>query len=672
MNPDDRYRDPDRLIELGIPGVEDIREIGRGGFGVVYRGFQRSFRRPVAIKVLQLSSLDPQVLNRFERECQAMGALSGHPNIGNIHESGITVDGLPYLIMGFVPGGTLAQRVDAAGPIPWPEAVDITVRLAGALETAHRAGVLHRDVKPENVLISEFGEPILVDFGIAAIEGTARRTATGFITGTFAHAAPELLDGASASARSDVYALASTLYTLLAGLAPFVRATDDLIVSILTRIMREPPPDLRLLGLPDDLATIVEQALGKDPRSRPASAMRFGEQLVDLLRRQGLAPSALRVTGVEASYPDRSALLDETTVFLPPPAPGQDVPRTVAAAAAPQATVRSETVVLVQPDTPPAGGHRRRTSLLVVLAVLVLGVGGFTLAASRGSADKADETTASVPQRQVIDIGGTPGLMWATDAGIWVTDQTGGGIRLIDRRTLLPGPAVETGFGAVDIIRADGRLWVTNPGAGTVSIVDPGAGTVEVVEIGGQPVRLAASTESIWVSDLAGNRVVEIDIESVTVVAVTQIDGGPLGIAVDEDGVWVALNTAGALVRLDPATGEVADRVELGGTPFAVSLGADAVWVTVLATDELVRIDPVRLTADLRLSVGAQPIGLTVTDEAVWVACALAGEVRMLDPGTGDELRSFAVDGFPVSVVVDDDALWVSGQNSGNVTRLPR
>ena len=164
-------------IDLGVPGCEHAVEIGRGGFGAVYRAWQPEFGRTVAVKVLGQAGIEGEARRRLARELRAMGALSGHPHIVTVHSAGFTGMGNPYLVMGFEPSGTLADRLRRSGPMPWEEAVLAGIRISGALETAHRAGLLHRDVKPENVLLSAFGEPKLADFGVAQLQGAAATTA---------------------------------------------------------------------------------------------------------------------------------------------------------------------------------------------------------------------------------------------------------------------------------------------------------------------------------------------------------------------------------------------------------------------------------------------------------------------------------------------------------------
>ena len=151
---------------LGLTGFDEVVEVARGGFGVVYRAHQVDFDRTVAIKVLT-GPFNDHARSRFERERRAMGSLSHHPNIVTVYGWGTTAKDEPYIVMEYMPGGALADVVKDA-TMPWPDVVHLGTKLARALHAAHLAGILHRDVKPENVLVSSYGEPMLADFRIAA------------------------------------------------------------------------------------------------------------------------------------------------------------------------------------------------------------------------------------------------------------------------------------------------------------------------------------------------------------------------------------------------------------------------------------------------------------------------------------------------------------------------
>ncbi len=188
-----RYVVPDVAAELSGAGFDDAREIGRGGYGVVYRCTQAELDRTVAVKVLTVE-LDEENRARFFREQRAMGRLTGHPNIVGVLQVGATDSGLPYIVMPYHSQGSLDVRIRRRGPLPVERALRLGVKIAGAVESAHRLGILHRDVKPANILLTDYGEPALTDFGIAHVSG-GFETATGTVQGSPAYTAPEVLGG---------------------------------------------------------------------------------------------------------------------------------------------------------------------------------------------------------------------------------------------------------------------------------------------------------------------------------------------------------------------------------------------------------------------------------------------------------------------------------------------
>ena len=257
----------DGVTSLRRPEVTDLVEIGRGGFGVVYRARQEQFRRDVAVKVIS-ATLDARARARFTQECRALGQLSGHPHIVSVYDGGIDPDEHGFLVMPFFARGSLAERIRTSGPLDWREAVDVGVRLAGALQTAHEAGILHRDIKPANVLIDEYGAPRLADFGQARFVDL-ELTRSGEITATPGFAAPEVIQGQSATPSADVYSLAATVMALMLGRPPFEGAGDISVAPVLYRVLSEPPPDLRRLGVPEQVVGVLENAMAKDPRTAP-------------------------------------------------------------------------------------------------------------------------------------------------------------------------------------------------------------------------------------------------------------------------------------------------------------------------------------------------------------------------------------------------------------------
>ncbi|MFI9538091.1 protein kinase [Nocardia fusca] len=271
---------------LAASGLDDAEEIGRGGFGVVYRCIQAELDRAVAVKVLP-AELDAESRARFSREQRVMGRLTGHPNIVIILETGVTANGRPYLVMPYHQLGSLDGRIREQGPLPTETVLWMGVKIAGALESAHRLGVLHRDVKPGNILLTDYGEPALTDFGLARITG-GFQTAAGALTGSPAFMAPEVLAGEDPTSAADVYGLGATLFCALTGHAAFERRSGENVVTQFLRISTEPVPNLHELGIAEDVAAMIAAAMSREPQRRP-TLVALGEALQQAQRHHGFA-----------------------------------------------------------------------------------------------------------------------------------------------------------------------------------------------------------------------------------------------------------------------------------------------------------------------------------------------------------------------------------------------
>lgn len=256
------------VTELAADGFVDAREIGRGGFGVVYRCRQTSLDRTVAVKVLT-ADLDEDNRARFLREQRAAGRLTGHPNVVNILQVGITEHDRPYIVMPFYAHDSLDARIRRRGPLTLEETLRVGIKIAGALHAAHDLGILHRDIKPANILLTDYGEPALTDFGIAHVSG-GFETTTGVVTGSPAFTAPEIIAGGAPSPAADIYGLGATLFAAVTGHAAFERRSGEQLVAQFIRITTEPTPDPRELGIADDVSAVVEGAMAADPASRPS------------------------------------------------------------------------------------------------------------------------------------------------------------------------------------------------------------------------------------------------------------------------------------------------------------------------------------------------------------------------------------------------------------------
>ncbi|MGW6374990.1 protein kinase domain-containing protein [Rhodococcus sp. NPDC055112] len=270
---------------LAAAGFTDATEIGRGGFGVVYRCTEATLDRAVAVKVLD-AALDDDNRTRFVREQRAMGRLTGHPNIVNVLQVGTTTGGHPYIVMPYHARRSLDMRIRDSGPVSLEQALQLGVKLAGAVESAHRLGILHRDVKPANVILTDYGESALSDFGIAHIPN-GFETTSDTLTATPAFTAPEVLGGGPPSASADVYALGATVFCALTGHAAFERRTGEQVVAQFVRITSEAVPDLRERDIPDDVAAAIERAMSADPEARPTAAQ-LGDELREIQFRHGL------------------------------------------------------------------------------------------------------------------------------------------------------------------------------------------------------------------------------------------------------------------------------------------------------------------------------------------------------------------------------------------------
>ncbi|NES15757.1 MULTISPECIES: protein kinase [Micromonospora] len=434
-------------IPLGIAGCTDAVEVGRGGFGVVYRARQADYSRWVAVKVLAADWAGPSRA-RFERELRTLGRLSDHPHIVTLHQAGRTAAGNPYLLMAYEEGGSLGDRLRDGTAGDWRAAVAGGVAVAGALETAHRAGVLHRDVKPENILISGYEEPKLADFGQA--RPYAERTGTrDTITASVLHTAPEVLRGEPASVAADVYALASTVLHWIRGTPPFAPADGEPVESLLRRIAADPVPDLRPLGVPEEVCAALERALAKDPARRPVSVAEFAGEL--------------RAAQAAAGLPVTPFVLGD--VAADPPPAGTAGPALSLTARRRAALALSATVAR------PAGVRRtalRRSVGLAVAVVAILATGyaqalpvpaPVTLPARL---DLGQLTLYSESAERVVPVRnrtGEPVLLGALTVG----GPSRGDLRIVadgcGSRRLAPGAGCEVGFVAVPRVAGPVR-WV--------------------------------------------------------------------------------------------------------------------------------------------------------------------------------------------------------------------
>lgn len=268
------------MQQILLDGRYEIEhKIGEGGMATVYRGRDRRLNRRVAIKVLHSHyANDRDFLQRFQHEAQAAARLS-HPHVVNVYDVGQDGD-THYIVMEYVEGTNLKTLINREAPLPIAQAVGIATAIARGLEAAHRFGLIHRDIKPQNIMVELDGHVRITDFGIAKSAFSTALTETGITFGTADYISPEQARGQSATPRSDIYALGVTLFEMLTGCLPF---TGENTIAVALQHASDSPPPLRQINpqIPPQLEAIVLRALAKDPTQRPASAYEFAQLLND-------------------------------------------------------------------------------------------------------------------------------------------------------------------------------------------------------------------------------------------------------------------------------------------------------------------------------------------------------------------------------------------------------
>jgi serine/threonine-protein kinase PknK len=397
-----------------VPGYRILERVGEGGFSVVYRAHQERLDRIVALKVLSVDAVDQDTMRRFERECQITGRLTGHPNVVTVLDTGMTTGGRPFIAMDYFERGSLRDRLAREGPLPVPDVLRMGVKIAGALAATHEAEVLHRDVKPQNILVSKYGEPALADFGVARLVDSSENTHTNAFTPH--HAAPEVVNGQPPGVTSDVYALASSMYQLLAGGPAFKAGSASGIGALMMRILNEPPPPIRRPDVPPQVFKVIVKAMAKAPGDRYPTAVAFANALQNVQLELRLPVTELAgsdsTTGppppvevdhsgftgpgfdvmvqgyephVPAAHPD-SGPSSNTSPSMPKPPPRPPAPKPAAPQQFSFPSVGRQTTLpparpdgrpsfQSTPDKPSSDGSNRGVLLAGGLAVLLVGTG---------------------------------------------------------------------------------------------------------------------------------------------------------------------------------------------------------------------------------------------------------------------------------------------------------
>jgi hypothetical protein len=359
------------------------RTIGHGGMADVWVGRDTALGREVAIKILHSGyASDPRSVERFRREAQAAARLN-HPNIAAVYDWGEIRSPVPgyYIVMQLVHGEDLREVIRHRGPLPETEALEIAAQVAAALEAAHQQGLVHRDVKPHNILIDESGNVAVVDFGIVHASGVSQLTQTGTVTGTPRYLSPEQAQHLPIDGRSDLYSLGVVLYEMLAGRPPFA---GDSIVELALQHMRDtpvPPREIRP-SISDASNAIVMKALAKDPNDRFGSAAEMRGALLSALSASNSASDDTAPNPVIEPRPTSvpAPAREPVAAMAAGPRVARAQPRPIRRAAAPTASRR--------PVAPPT--HRGLSPLLLLVPLLLLiGAGALALSTLGGSGNHA-------------------------------------------------------------------------------------------------------------------------------------------------------------------------------------------------------------------------------------------------------------------------------------------
>ena len=359
-------------IETGTKlGPYEVQEfIGQGAMGLVYRAYHAQLERSGAVKVLQVLAAGKDSAARFRHEAQAIAQMR-HPNIVNVYDFG-EYEGTPYMIVEYVPGGNLAGRL-LQTPMDEASAMKCLRGIAAGLDYAHSLGIVHRDVKPGNVLLEKDGTPVLADFGLVKLlQGSSVQSMTGVTTGTPAYMAPEQVTGHQVGPPADRYSLATMAYEMLTGSIPF--DGEGVLELLYAHVHRDPPPpSSRNAELGGAVDAVIMRGLAKDPTARWASCTEFVDALSAALAKAP-APMAERTVVLAGPAAATMPLVPEVN----------EVP--------PTARVRrgstAATVAMAMPPAPPHKARRPRRRVLeigagVVILLLLLLVGGICAASSQ-------------------------------------------------------------------------------------------------------------------------------------------------------------------------------------------------------------------------------------------------------------------------------------------------
>ena len=627
---------------------------GRGGMGVVYRATQLGLDRPVALKVVAAGLLgDPRIRERFLRESRAAAAIE-HPNVIPIHDYG-ECDGRAYIAMRFVDGDDLRERVTATGPLAPQDAAAIVAHVADGLDAAHDAGLVHRDVKPANILLGAHDQVYLSDFGLAshALSEGGLTTPGGWV-GTMDFMAPEQIRGEPVDLRADVYALGCVLHFALTGQVAYPRETDE--ARLWAHLHAAPPEPSRLVpGVPAAFDEVIRRALEKRPDARFSSAGELGAAALTaaghptVARTKRTVPPRRAPSATSATWPDR-------------PRPARRRPA-LAAVAATAAFAGALAAFLLTHDS---GNAARPTSAPPSTT---------TIAAAVGKPPGGKEHVIPAPHVvRAVHVGTRPVNVEVAAGSAWVAST---GSPTLDRVALSGhrrhrGPHL--GFGITDITDRRGELWVTVAASRQVVRVRASTGSQIGTPIAmlGQPRAIDAGEGAVWVAEQSPytDNLVEIDPHTATVVGRLAVPEGINDIRAANGAVWVLGRHKPVLIKVSAPTRQRIVTLPMGRHAERVDVAAGFVWVTDYGDDAVTRVDP-KGPKIVTTDVPGRPYGLSAREDGVWVACYGDQSVVRIDPHTGRIVGKPIRVGFnPVGVDVRGHSAWVTSVADDRLTRI--
>lgn len=580
--------------------------IARGGMGVVYRATHLALDRAVALKVIapQLAG-DAGFRERFLRESR-LAARFDHPAVVPVYDAR-EQDGELIVAMRLIAGGDLKQRIAKRGPLPPAEAVALLAQVAGALDAAHAAGVVHRDVKPHNILL-EGERAYLTDFGLAKALGDSGVLSGASVVGTAEYMSPEQWRGERVGPAADVYSLGCVLYEALTGVVPYARREGD----------AEPE-------LPRGIDAAIERAVAKDPAERYATA---GELIEAVRECQGATPAA---TQVLSERPDRP-----TAPLAERPARRRLGPRAkqwLGAAIAVVAGVVALGLLLLGDDGPSVSSPIEIGRPPLRLAVGLHAV--WVTSATDGTLSRIDPRTEMVSGEPLRLPRGIAGVTIG-GGSVWVSSPRRSEVLRVDTDSGQVTARIDVGGRPGAIVTGGGRIWVADDAGGGVTAINVVGGRIYKRGIAPHvaPLRLAVGAGAIWVSSATTGSVRRIDLTTATAAAPIPAGRGPAGVTVGGGLVWVANSRADLVTRVDPATHTLVGLpIPVGERPGGIDAGTESVWVANSADGTVSRIgiedgetegDPI--------SVGADPGAISVGSEAIWVANNGDGTVTRIEP----------------------------------------